>query len=157
MADNLLWLANEWYQGKKLIVWAASFHTMREPQGIDTNSDSFDYHGTVSMGQAFHAKGGQDLYSIAFTSYEGTQGILWRSFDVPPSEPGSLDWLCHDAGHPYLFIDFRALPNEHWLRAPVVARALGYSYMRANWPRHFDAMIYIERMFPSTSEGQPAK
>jgi erythromycin esterase len=154
MADNLLWLA---HADKKLIVWAASFHGVREPEGIDTNTDDFDYHGTVTMGDAFHAKVGQDLYSIAFTAYEGRAGILFRSFRVPRSEPGSLDSLCHDAGHPYLFIDFRSLPKEHWLRAPVAARTLGYSYMRAIWPRHFDAMIYIERMFPSTSEGKPAK
>jgi erythromycin esterase-like protein len=158
MADNLVWLANEWYGSKKLIVWAASFHGMREPEAIDTNRDDLDYHGLVTMGQAAHAKVGQELYSIAFTAYEGKCGNpFFGSARVARSEPRSLESLCHDAGHPYLFIDFRALPKEHWLRAPVVARPLGYSSMRATWPRHFDAMIYIERMFPSTSEGEPAK
>ena len=157
MADNLLWLA-KWYAGKKLIVWAASFHGMREPESIDTNNDDLDYHGLVTMGQAAHAKAGQDLYSIAFTAYEGKRGNpFFGSAPVERSEPGSLESLCHDAGHPYLFIDFRALPEDHWLRGPVVACPLGYSPMRASWPWHFDAMIYTERMFPSTRDGKPAK
>ena len=131
MADNLLWLANDWYRGKKLVVWAASFHGMREPEGIDTNDATLDYRGLVTMGQGVHAGVGQAVYSIAFTAYEGKRGNpFFGSSSLARSEPGSLEAICHDAGHPYLFIDFRALPKEHWLRTPVVASPLGYSSMR---------------------------
>ena len=158
MADNLLWLANEFYPGKKLIVWAASFHAMREPEAIDTGQANLDYRGLVTMGHAVHAKVGQELYSIAFTAFEGTHGNpFFGTRALAPSEKDSLESLCHDAAHPYLFIDFRALPEEHWLRAPVLARPLGYSPMRAAWPRHFDAMIFTDRMFASSRDGKPGK
>jgi erythromycin esterase len=158
MADNLLWLANEWCKGKKLIVWAASFHGVREAESIETDNDDLDYHGLLTMGHAAYAEVGKDLYSIAFTAYEGKSGNpFFGSARLARSESGSLESLCHDAGHPYLFVDFRALPDGHWLRAPIVARPLGYSPMRATWPRHFDAMIYTARMFPSSRDGKPAK
>jgi erythromycin esterase len=35
MAKNFLWLLKEKYPNRKVIVWAASYHTMRNPKGIE--------------------------------------------------------------------------------------------------------------------------
>src|SRR6185312_12546836 len=50
MADNLIWLANRRYTGRKIVVWAASFHIMRNAAGIEVPDGSVNYSTIVPMG-----------------------------------------------------------------------------------------------------------
>ncbi len=158
MGENIIWLAKQRYPDRKIIIWAASMHNSRNAPSIDTTGQSgpdgtgFSYQGLVTMGQVAHDGLGEDMYSIAFTAYEGKAAILGKNpqeIGVPPE--GSLEMLLHQIGRPYLFVDFKHVQGEpnHWLHQPILARPLGYALMRADWTHIFDAMVYTETMIPS--------
>jgi erythromycin esterase len=139
MGENLVWLAREWYPRSKIVVWAANFHVAH---GQET--------GYVRMGDLVYRELGDAVYSIGFTTYRGevgTPGHAPSSLTRPTS--GSLESLLHATGEPYMLIDFRGLPHDHWLRKPIVARFFNYSDTRSTWPDKFDAMFYSDVMFPN--------
>ncbi len=154
MADNLVWLANEYYAGRKIIVWAASFHLMHDaPEVIPVENKTLNYEKTVPMGHIVRQKLGKAVYTIAFTAYSGKAGNPFHgSFALPPAANGSLEDRLHTAGFDHALVDLRSLPDTEgggWLREELVARPLGYAPMRAKWPNHFDAIFFSDVMFPS--------
>lgn len=153
MAQSLLWLAEKAYPDRKIIVWAATFHNMRRIDEIKTTRTGLDYTGLVTMGHPVHEALGDELYSIGFTAYQGKAGAAFREpFDVPPAPEGSFEDLCHRTEMDILFVDFmdvRRLP-DHWLNREISARPLGHSPMTTIWPRHMDAMIFMDLITPST-------
>lgn len=155
MGETTAWLADEYYAGRKIIVWAASFHLMREAPGIVPENPDLSYATTVPMGHVAHELLGDDYYAVAFTAARGAWAnpFMRDPRPVPEPGPGSLEALFDGAGAPLAFLDLRGLPEEHVLRGELVARPLGYSWMNAAWPRHFDAFVYTEEMFPSTAGG----
>jgi len=157
MAENLIWLANERYKGRKLIVWAASFHLVRNPTTIDTSLAGLNYEGLVTMGQRVHDALGDAVYTIATVSHHGRSGVADRPnvYDIELPPAGSVeDWFAgHKAAYQFVDLDRRRQHKNGFLAGEVVARPLGYVPLRAIWGDHFDAFLYIEKMFPSTPEG----
>lgn len=153
MGENLAWLVDEYYAGRKVLVWAASFHLMRNADTI--RSERLDYADTVPMGHVAHELLGEDYYAVAFTAHSGKAGNPFRTAqDLPPPEPDGLEALLHEAAAPYAFLDLRDLaPGGEWLRGELSARPLGYSPMRADWTQVFDAFVFTDEMFPSTRDG----
>ena len=156
MGDNLVWLARERYPDRKIIVWAASFHLLRNAPEITPLDAKLSYAGTVPMGHTAAAALGEDYYSIMFLAAGGTAGNPFfgaRALEAAPA--GSLDAeLGAEPGLAHAFIDLRSLPEGSSLRRQVVARPLGYSPMRAVWPRHFDGVFFSKEMFASTASGK---
>ena len=154
MGENLIWLANQWYAGKKIIVWAASMHVAHNVDRIDTRMPQLSYKDYRTMGQVVHEKLGTAVYTIGFTAYQGKAAnprTAPRAIDAP--QPESLETLFHAAGNPYAFVDFRGLLADHWLRRPLIARPLGYAQMLSDWTGNFDAVIFTDVMFPNTVAG----
>lgn len=153
MGENAIWLANEWYPGRKIIVWAASLHVARNLGAIDTQ-DTGAYKGYITMGTVIWEKLGEAAYTIGFTAYQGRVGnprmTPW-TLQAPAAD--SLEALFHATGQPYAFVDFRGLAADHWLRKPLPARPFGYGQMRSKWPDNFDGMVYTDVMFPNTVAG----
>ena len=152
MGETLAWLANDRYRGRRIIVWAAAFHALREPSAITLDSAaSFSYEGIVTMGQVAHAVLGNAVYTIGFTSADGVAG---RTGDQPtplaPPDRGSLEDMLTATGRRFLFLNLRGLPDAHWLRSPIAANPLGNSPVTTDWTRQFDALMFIRTMFPST-------
>jgi erythromycin esterase len=85
MADNLLWLYRNPYKDRKIIVWAATMHTLRNPAEIDLMEEGFTYEGFRPMGHVLWENLGQVVYSIGFTAYEGKYYSL---FPGDGREPG---------------------------------------------------------------------
>lgn len=154
MADNLVWLANEYYSGKKIIIWAASMHNSRRVEPIEWVGTTESYKGVRPMGDyAFDALG-KEMYSIMFLAHSGRIGRPWSGagpLGPPPAD--SLDDLLHRTGKPYLFLDLKGQPSDSWLRQPLLARPLGYANMKHIWPTSFDGLVFTDRMYPSTRVG----
>jgi erythromycin esterase len=154
MAKNLIWLANERYKGRRLIVWAAAFHALHEPSAITLGPESgFSYQDVITMGQIARKVFGLQMCTIAFTAAEGRAGneMGGQNIELHTPKDGSFEDLCLQAGRPFLFVDMRTLPGPNWLNREFVARPLGYSPINAAWARQFDALVFIRTMFPSTS------
>ncbi len=166
MAENLIWLAKERYPDRKIIVWAHSFHIMRDGPSIDVIDSSFlrdvmeeeyyNHKGLVPMGQTVYDQLREEIYTIAFLAYQGKVGFPWGDlWDIHVAEEGSLEYFLHKTGQSYMFVDFKGLPEDgtHWLRQRLVAGPISYIPMRANWTRIFDSIIFTDKMFPCTWEG----
>jgi erythromycin esterase len=159
MAENLIWLVNERYKDRKIIAWMATMHAVHDVQKIKSPAGIGPdiYQGVINCGTASHKAIGEKMYTIGFTSADGKAGNVWakQGWSIQAPSTGSLDDLCLQSGEPFLFIDFKSLPADHWLRQPMVSRPLGYAEMLATeggWPQQVDAMMYIQTMFPSTRE-----
>lgn len=154
MGETVAWLARERYKDRKIIIWVASFHALRDPTAISLGPDAgFSYQGLVTMGQVARAALGNTVFSIGFTSAEGAAGAVTANQPQQLSSPsqGSLEDLLTATGRRFLFLNFRPLPKAHWLRAPIAANPLSNSAIETDWTRQFDAIVFIRTMFPSTT------
>jgi erythromycin esterase len=154
MAKNLVWLAREAYPKRKIIVWAASLHLMRNPATVQPlKSLPADYYkDVVTMGHEVWKALDKETYTLAFTAAEGEAGTVgakpWKLKEVPA---GSLEALLALAGHTNAIVNFRELDESgSWLRKKLTARPLGYSDMTADWTNVFDGIVFTRTMFPST-------
>ncbi len=155
MGRNIAWLAQERYPDRKIIVWAASFHLLRNANDLAIARPGLSYESTVPMGHVARELLADDWYAVMFTAYEGEAGNPFHGAHPLPAAPeGSLEGLLHERGEPFVFIDLRTLEADHPFAKPIVARPLGYTSMtpRVNWSHHFDAVFHTDVMFPSTRE-----
>ncbi len=157
MGENLIWQVNERYKDRRIIAWMATMHAVHDLERIAFGDNADFYKGVINCGGVAHKAVGERMYTIGFTSFDGKAGNVWgRTSPMELRTPvaGSLEDLCGQSGKPFLFIDFKSLPADHWLHKPMVSRPLGYGEMTATegWPRQVDAMFYIRTMFPSTRE-----
>ena len=148
MARNLIWLAEQHYRGRKLIVWAASAHIARDLHALHGRNDqALEW---VPMGHDVHQALESQVYTIAFTAARGSWGMLGNHYPLQAPLPGSLEARLDALGTAYAFIDFRSPgPGGEWLR-DMASRPMGYGYERGDWTRVFDGMVYTREMFPST-------
>jgi erythromycin esterase len=154
MAENLIWLANDRYKGRRLIVWAAAFHALHDPSAIRLEPGAgFSYQGVLTMGQIARRSFGRQMYTIGFIAAEGRAGneATGQRLELGSPRGGSLEDLCLRSGARFLLVDFRSLPFAHWLREEISASPLGYSPIVTDWPRQFDALLFTRTMFPSGS------
>ena len=159
MGENLVWLADDWYRGRKIIVWAATFHNVRNIARIDSRMPDLDYSKAMTMGHRVWEALGDDVYNLGFTAYGG-EAAPWRadsaqSLAVPTQ--GSLEDLMARAGLQDAIVDFRgAGPALSWLSKPMLARPLGYAEMEADWTSVLDGMFFDRVMKRSTRAAPPA-
>lgn len=154
MGDNLAWLAETYYPNRKIIVWAATRHAVHRQKEIEYPASPGIYDNLDSMGETAHDRLGEDLYTIGFTAGRGRAGNVFRpqTWNIGEPQPGSIEAALDALDHPFLFLDFRALPEDHALRKIQWMRPLGYAWQKAVWPDQMDAVIYIDEMFPSTGD-----
>jgi erythromycin esterase len=152
MARNTVWLANEHYRGRKIIVWGASIHLagdvtkLRSLGNVQQGGDGWEPMGQ----QVARALGADDVYRIGFTAARGSWGRTTQPFPLPPVMPGSLEAHLDQLGMAYAFVDLRDPgPGGEWLQ-DALARPFGYGYMRGDWPQVFDGMFYTREMTPVT-------
>lgn len=153
MGANLVWLANEHFRGRKLIVWAASRHEAHALPKVDTGSPQASYAGYRTQGDVLHEALGQDAYTVFFTAYDGLAGVCGRpSGPIGPAAEGTLEALCHATGQPLLFVDLRVAraAGGEFLGEPLGARPFGYMPCVARWGEIGDAFVFTDVMVPST-------
>jgi erythromycin esterase len=152
MADNLAYLANDHYKGRKVIVWAANYHTSRALNQIQMPGERSQ---ATTMGQRLAEIIPRGTYSIAFTSHEGRSGAYFEKPRrlLPARHANSFEEIAASVGSPYLFVDLRGGPA--WLQRPFASRALGATTIMGRWDRNFDALFFIREMEPSTRHRPP--
>jgi len=159
MGDNLIWLANDWYRERKIIVWAATFHNVRNIHQIDSRMPELDYSKTMTMGHRVWEALGNEIYNLGFTAFGG-EAAPWRADSaqtLPVPTEGSLEDLMARAGLQDAIVDFRhAGPALSWLGQPMIARPLGYAEMEADWTSILDGMFFNRVMERSTRAAPPA-
>jgi erythromycin esterase len=161
---NLVWLANEAFPGRKLIVWLASAHAVSNPETIDPRGvpgyppDFFS--GYMSAGGEARKVLGDDMYVISQIAYEGASSnvIIPEASAVRADqvEEVELEELLAAAGHDVAFLDYRRpAPGGEWLRERLMSRPLGNSAFEAVWPDVIDGVVFFRRLVPATAARRP--
>jgi erythromycin esterase len=163
MAKNFLWLAQTVYPKRKIIVWAAAFHLMRnqatvamvtEPGKLPSERKTvFPYVQIATMGNDVAKVLGKQTYSIFFTAAEGKFGSVRVASPQPvaPVVPGSLEDLLVKAGCTNAFFNIRNPGADGaWLKERLIARPLGHANYEADWTRVCDGFVFTRTMYPST-------
>ena len=165
-ADNLLWLADHKYRGRKIIVWGATAHLMRNAPSIDPNIDPAEprrpYTTMKTMGGEVTRRIGSQAFMLGFTAFEGTNAFGDPKEVVPvrkDQHPSiELEELFNAARFDYAVVDFRKpAADGNWLRTPIISRPLGNQGMRAIWPDVMDALFFIRVMEPNTASPQTGR
>lgn len=144
MASNLRWLMTTAGPDRKVIVWAATSHSLRDRGAIDPATDAT--REMVPMGAHIHREFGDDAYVLAFTAGGGKIGSWARrtATDIGAPPAGSVEDELLATTYDYAFSPL----------APSVARRvswmLGYQPMPAWWDRAVDGVFFIREMTPTT-------
>lgn len=144
MASNLRWLAEVAHPGRKIIVWAATSHALKDRAVIDPAVDGA--RGMVPMGRHAAEVFGDDLYVLAFTGGGGQIGSWVRrnATDVGTPAEGSIEAELAATGEAYAFSPLAPSGERRasWM--------LGFQSMPAWWDRAVDGVFFIREMAPTT-------
>lgn len=134
MAENLIWLANERYSGRRIIVWSATVHAARMPEIPPAGGSG------PSMGQRIGDVFGPKSYVIGVTSFRSAAGQF-----VPDQHPlPEFEELMATAGFDYGLLDLRRARTEgNWAGGEFLARAISHTTTSAVWSELLDALLFV--------------
>jgi erythromycin esterase len=142
MGDNLVWLARNRYPQRKIIVWAATFHNIRNIRLMLGHMKDKRFMGDF-VWEAF----GEQTYNIGFTTYEGARGWFnQQERPIPPADPDSLEGLWGATGQTTAFLDLRRpAAGGEWLNDPIETSLLEDPVVMY-WRKALDAAIMLRTM-----------
>jgi erythromycin esterase len=150
---NLLFLANDQYKGRKLIVWSATIHAAHDLPSVSPRTH-LSYAKILNAGQVVWDALGSQTYTIGFVSLGGTTSLgpgperLTIKNDQQPER--EIEELLGDAGFQFAFLDYRRRPSGgDWLRQPLISRPFGEEAMLARWPDVLDGLVFIRDQQPA--------
>jgi erythromycin esterase-like protein len=150
MADNLRWLADERYKGKKIIVWALNRHITKNIDQLDVRISNYRRGLNTTLGAEAFRRYGNDLYILGFTSALGSSGSPFQRDGMPFDihRLGKNDLYTNTmlkTKADYAFTDFRPIQNTADAAKPFISRGWGYEYdMKGNWFNVFDGLFFIK-------------
>ena len=136
------------------VVWAHNSHLG------DARATEMTTRGEVNVGQLVRERYGRDVYSIGFSTYDGTVTAA-SDWDAPaerkrvrPGLAGSYERVFHESGHDRFWVDLGEREVATALRAALLQRAIGViyrpdterwsHYFHARLPEQFDALIHLD-------------
>ena len=149
MGDNMMWLINQKFEGRKVIFWGSNSHIFKNFGQIGSYNNKED---TINTGTYLHQLLQEDLYVLGFTSHHGTAGRLYNPpFEIHKPWANYFESWIYESRTPYAFIDFRQAPfvgeeRNFWMKAILHQSNL------VNWFNLFDGIFYIEEMNPCSEE-----
>ncbi len=143
-----------WQQQKpneKFIIWAANAHLIRQDSLLERRGHHFDLLGLKKLGDHLYEDFPDNLYALAVTSASGAtidfqnpqrQNILKKPTNI------SLEGLLQNTST--CLVDLKLF--ERYFALEQYDSNLFYTNItcRAKWSRHFDGVLFIPKMKPST-------
>lgn len=149
MAENVKYLIKDKYIGQKIIVWTANYHIIQSPRTISSTSNHFIKDKKI-MGDIIAETYGDKIYSIGTISYKGEYGISFnknKGKKLKPHPDNSIEKYLNNLQNPFCFIK---LKENNWIKNKS-AMIIGFnnSFQSSDWSKNFDALIYIDNMYPN--------
>jgi erythromycin esterase-like protein len=143
MAENLAWLTEVRYAGRKVIVWAASYHLVKR------ESDKIR-HRTMGSWYAPNPQRERQSYVLAFTANRGNTTNWDRTpYAFSSPEPQSLETWLQAKGYPAAFVDFRGFRKQNpGPVAPFYMAGIRHLQQLDDWTGYYDGVIYLQEMYP---------
>jgi len=134
MAANVKWIVDHQYAHQKIIIWAASGHTAKDALDLRNKPQ------LKRMGWWLHQLiDTKKVYSIAFTSREGSTGIFKENPILPPVKDS------YEINVPsimsYGFLDLRPFRSAH---VNFIGRFYGHEKAERDWASVYDGIFYIK-------------
>ena len=142
MANNLTFLANDLYPGKKIMVWAHNFH-------IRHDNTAAEFHLQPTMGQWIRERFRDQLYTVGLYMNQGTGASNSRQvYSISPAQENSMEWIMTNTGAPVLFMDFlkqEPVTGNNWMFESTSQREWGQNPPFRMIPRNqYDGVLFIE-------------
>lgn len=140
MADNLDFLLDRRFPGRKVIVWAHNGHVAKDLR------PSLDRSG---MGTLVAKRRDGEVYTIGLYMGRGVAAENDRTpYDIGPAPPGSLESILAGAGWKMSFTDLSREPVPSWANEVLLSRDWG-KYPAKIVPAHaYDGLLYIDTVTP---------
>ena len=160
MAEALNHLLENDYKNKKVILFGATYHFIRNNQKLTTIKKNgihkrLSIPESIIMGDLLSKKYKKDIYTIGFTAYSGYFGRIYKEGksgkEITPAEDGSLEKKLHDSN---LENGLLILSNKHkkpdWWHNGISIRLFSYesSVTSKDWSDVLDAVFYVQEMEP---------
>ena len=168
MAKNLIFLS-DCYPDEKMICWGASYHFSKNINQIEHTQETEAYfveqsnnelkttgysdyqfgdgskllEGAIPMGELLKKHFGDQLYSLAFSSYEGQYGIVdEKPFPILKPPVNSIEQQLYNEPNSKTFFEFsKNKPNSYY------CSALGNIPFKAKWGAIFDGLLFIKKAY----------
>lgn len=139
----------------KIVIWAHNSHLG------DARATEMGERGEWNVGQLLRERHGEDVFSVGFTTYEGTVTAA-SEWDAPaerkrvlPALPASYEALFHAAGLPRFLLPLGKGAGRSGLSVARLERAIGVIYLPgserashyffARLPEQFDAVLHFDQ------------
>ncbi|GEM_PF-2598002 len=151
MANNVRWLLEGPYKGKKAVIWTHNVHAFRSFASIRDRTYPDDWTRAKLVGSHLADTYGKQLFVLGAT---GRQGGYVDWYDMQTKTIPSLDSdfveTKIDTGLTYGFISLRNLPPaEQWLSGINKTCLVDYYPFDAALPELYDGLMYIRTATPT--------
>jgi erythromycin esterase len=142
MADNIDFLLDALYPGRKVIVWAHNAHVTYEPAP----------NGAKTMGSFIAERRKAEVYTIGLFMGRGAATTNSRArYEINAPAAGTFDAVMTNAGARYAFVDFSTAapaPETGWIFSPIAMRSWGKKADMLTPARGYDGVLYIDTVTP---------
>ena len=150
MADNVDFLLDRLYPGKKIMVWAHNAHIMHSRSTMTMIGTPTTF--PQSMGAFISTRRRADVYTIGLFMYRGfAANNAGQSYSIRPPLPGSLEATLYRARKQWTFVDMlsqsRTAANS-WMFDPIPGKEWGTNEMRFAPRAQFDGILFIDTVNP---------
>jgi len=155
-AENLRWLLEVKYSGRKAVIWAHDAHVMNAYYAPDFHAVHLEGQpGDMKTTGTFLAERyGKSLYTIGMTAFTGEEGFAvgGPATPVAPAPDGSLEARLHgllqlSGGAPCAFVDLRASGRP---AIPTARIPKFEANTVADIGRIYDGVFFIDQMHRAT-------
>jgi erythromycin esterase len=145
MADNLEFIADRLYPGKKIIVWAHNGHVRHDGLAVEPNP-------AKTMGSWLAERRGEEVYTIGLYMYRGHAARDYDTvYEIARSPAGSLESMLSRAEAPWHFIDLSGVqlePGASWMFTPSIAMLDGTRREMLVPRDQYDGIVFIDSVSP---------
>lgn len=142
MADNIDFLLDTLYPGRKVIVWAHNAHVTYEQAP----------KGPKMMGSFIAERRKAEVYTVGLFMGRGAAATnAGSSYEITAPTAGTFDAVMTNAGLRYAFVDFSAAqraPETGWIFSPIAMRSWGKQVDMLTPARGYDGVLYIDTVTP---------
>ena len=140
MANNLTFLANDLYPGRKIMIWAHNFHIRHDNSATTSRQPT--------MGQWIRERFRDELYTIGLYMDRGTAAQNNRVvYPINPGPVNTMEWVMANTGSPLLFMDFlhqQRVDGNSWMFAPTTQREWGTNSFSMVPRNQYDGVLFID-------------
>jgi len=144
MAENVTFLLERLYPGRKIVVWAHNFHIQHD--GPELSGDNHN------MGSYLVRRHRNELYSVGLFMYWGQAAMNDRSvYSIEPPTPSSLEALLGRATAPASFVDLLGQPPSDgtaWMFQQITSKSWGRWDQRQTHRNQYDGILFVDRVHP---------